>query len=91
MSSAVKSAPAPGEGAFGLEPGALQALRGFFDATEGLQRTGLQANGALAGRRGRRDRAAHAERSRSVASSASNRRTASWRTNAATCMASASS
>ena len=38
MSSAVKSAPAPGEGAFGLEPGALQALRGFFDATEGLQR-----------------------------------------------------
>ena len=38
MSSAVTSAPAPGEGAFGLEPGALQALRGFFDATEGLQR-----------------------------------------------------
>ena len=38
MSSAVTSAPAPSGGAFGLEPGALQALRGFFDATEGLQR-----------------------------------------------------
>ena len=36
MSSAVKSAPAPGEGDFGLEPGSLQALRVFFDATEGL-------------------------------------------------------
>ena len=38
MSSAVTSAPAPSGGAFGLEPGALQALRVFFDATEGLQR-----------------------------------------------------
>ena len=38
MSAAVMPAPSPGVGAFGLEPGALQALRLFFDATEGLQR-----------------------------------------------------
>ena len=91
MSSAVTSAPAPGEGAFGLEPGALQALGGIKKNPQGLQRAGLQAKGTPTGRRGRRDRAAHAERSRSVTSSASNRRTASWRTNAATCMANASS
>ena len=72
-------------------PHPLQALGGIKKTPQGLQRAGLQTKGTLAGRRGRLDRAAHAERSRSVTSSASNRRTASWRTNAATCMASASS
>ena len=55
MSGAVKPAPAPGVGAFGLEPGALQALRAFFDATEGVQRVWVFGSRARGDWRARSD------------------------------------